>query len=560
MSKSILARIVLFSSLALIVFLVVASIMDHGAAQRQEIQRFKKESDRVAYLFSTSIRGPMEAGKDQKTEETFHNLAARFPDVASHLTNHGGNITYSTSPDLKRQDYTAAVASPAIQGLVRQVLAGSADTLFGQDGGLFCEVSAIRNTPSCHHCHGAKAGVLGALIVSMDVSQPLAQTNSANLVRFTGLAGGFLAIFGLIAIYLYRTVIRQVVEAAAFAEGVKSGCYDRTLTVSGRDEISRLRESLNSMCQGIQKNMEEIQEKEALAAREAEAAREAAAQADEARRQAESAKVEGMQQAAQQIETVSRRVEDASREMAQQVELARNGSEVQRDQTDQVVTAMTEMNASVLEVARNAANTARNTESSMIKARQGAEVVGKSVAAIQAVRDKALFLKQNMDRLGLQAGSIGQVMDVINDIADQTNLLALNAAIEAARAGDAGRGFAVVADEVRKLAEKNHVRHPRGGGKHQGHPGLHPGEQPARGRGRAPGGGGHHPGQPLRRSAGGDRGPGGGQRRPDPEHRRRLGGAVRGQRADPQRRGRGQPRLVRDPGRHAQGGRVRALP
>ena len=61
---------------------------------------------------------------------------------------------------------------------------------------------------------------------------------------------------------------------------------------------------------------------------------------------------------------------------------------------------------------------------------------------------------EKIQRLGKSSSEIGEIIQVIDDIADQTNLLALNAAIEAARAGDQGRGFAVVADEVRRLAER----------------------------------------------------------------------------------------------------------
>jgi len=126
----------------------------------------------------------------------------------------------------------------------------------------------------------------------------------------------------------------------------------------------------------------------------------------------------------------------------------------QRDHIMGTASAMNQMNSTVLEVARNASQTAEFAGDARKRAEAGAGVVTEVVAAIGKVREQALSMKEGMGALGRQAEGIGQIMNVITDIADQTNLLALNAAIEAARAGDAGRGFAVVADEVRKLAEK----------------------------------------------------------------------------------------------------------
>ncbi|UIJ36746.1 methyl-accepting chemotaxis protein [Desulfobaculum bizertense] len=158
--------------------------------------------------------------------------------------------------------------------------------------------------------------------------------------------------------------------------------------------------------------------------------------------------------AAGDADHVSHQVSVAAEQLSAQVEQSSTGAEEQRKRTEEVATAMEEMNSTVLEVARNASDAASVVDKVQEHAANGKTVVQDAVSKSNELRDMAQNLSGSMRDLGDQATNVGQVVNVIEDIADQTNLLALNAAIEAARAGDAGRGFAVVADEVRKLAER----------------------------------------------------------------------------------------------------------
>jgi methyl-accepting chemotaxis protein len=145
--------------------------------------------------------------------------------------------------------------------------------------------------------------------------------------------------------------------------------------------------------------------------------------------------------AMRQINEASAQFAEGSRVIAESSQSLAQGAQQQSSSVQEITASIEELARSiqaVKEAALEADNVAKRTSG---LADQGGKAVQQSVEAMGLIKNSST--------------QIGEIIQVISEIASQTNLLALNAAIEAARAGEHGMGFAVVADEVRKLAERS---------------------------------------------------------------------------------------------------------
>ena len=289
--------------------------------------------------------------------------------------------------------------------------------------------------PDCIRCHPnwKKTEHGGVITLTYDLAH-LREAISKQRMMLIGGGAALIILISFIIFFLAKSITTPVVNMTSAMEQLSQGDHDVTIPAQARqDEIGKMADAVQIFKENAidRKRLEREQE--------------------ENKKQAEQEKIQFMNKMAGDFEASVGGLIEGVAEAVSQMEATVNSMNTNAEQTKQksseVSAASEETSANMLTVATATEELSSSVAEISTQVTHSAEVSGKAVT-------KAEETNEQVRSLAAASQKIGEVVDLITDIASQTNLLALNATIEAARAGEVGKGFAVVANEVKELAKQ----------------------------------------------------------------------------------------------------------
>ncbi len=258
-------------------------------------------------------------------------------------------------------------------------------------------------------------------------------------------------VYGMVQVRQVKTVAGSL---AGSAESLAHGNLHPTIPPGAQEEMAHLSGSLSLLAQNLLAFVAEVSDLAQNVAASSEQLFTSADSSAAVTQQIASAS-QSMASSTQSQSQNSSNTESLLAELNKAIEQIASGAGEQARGMNEASLLTSRMSSSIADVTRLVRTVAEEARKAETLGRQGSDAVSSTVAGMDKIKESSRIVADRIHQLDTLSQKIGEIVNMISDIAGQTNLLALNAAIEAARAGEHGRGFAVVADAVRSLAERS---------------------------------------------------------------------------------------------------------